>query len=82
MKTEIIRKLDKNYFLLRTHDGLGHFLEAQVKRLFGSEKNGLSRFLPKATIIENGGERSVSYQLTKSQAKTIRPLKSDRKSVV
>jgi len=76
MKTEIIRKLDKNYFLLRTHDGLGHFLEAQVKRLFGSEKNGLSRFLPKATIIENGGERSVSYQLTKSQAKTIRPLKS------
>lgn len=76
MKTEIIRKLDKNYFLLRTHDGLGHFLEAQVKRLFSSEKNGISQFLPEASIIEDGGERWVSYQLTKSQAKTLRPLKS------
>jgi hypothetical protein len=76
MKTEIKRKLDKPYFLLRTHDGIDHFLQPQIERMFYSEKNGLSRFMPRATIVDEKGVKTVSYQLTKVQAKTLRPLRS------
>ena len=76
MKKEIKRKLDKPYFLLRTHDGISHFFEPQVERIFRSQKNGISRFIPRATIIEENGVKSVTYKLSKVQAKTLRPLKS------
>lgn len=76
MKTEIKRKLDKPYFLLRTHDGLSHFFEPQVERLFRSQKNGISRFIPSASIVEENGAKCVSYKLSKVQSKTLRPLKS------
>ena len=76
MKTEIKRKLDKPYFLLRTHDGISHFFEPQVERIFRSQKNGISRFIPRASIIEERGVKCVSYKLSKVQAKTLRPLKS------
>ena len=76
MKTEIKRKLDKPYFLLRTHDGLSHFFEPQVERLFRTQKNGISRFIPSASIVEENGVKCVSYKLSKVQSKTLRPLKS------
>ena len=76
MKSEIKRKLDKPYFLLRTHDGINHFLQPQVERMFYSDQNGLSRFMPRATIVDEKGVKAVSYQLTKAQAKTLRPLRS------
>ena len=75
MKTQIIRKLDKSYFLLRTHDKIDHFLQPQVERIFHSSKNSMGRFLPPAKIIQEKGGRSVCYYLTKMQAKTLRPLK-------
>ena len=76
MKTELNRPLDKPYFLLRTHDGISHFFDPQVERLFSSDKDGLFRFMPKARIVERNGVKSVSFQLTKPQAKTLRPLKA------
>jgi len=75
MKTQIIRKLDKSYFLLRTHDKIDHFLQPQVERIFHSSKNSMGRFLPPAKIIQEKGGRSVCCYLTKMQATTLSPLK-------
>jgi len=76
MKTEIIRKLDKSYFLLRTHDKIGHFLQPQMERIFHKHKNGLGKFLPPAKIVDEKGGKSVCYYLSKMQARTLRPLKA------
>mgnify|MGYP001254267789 CR=1 FL=1 len=75
MKREIIRKLEKPYFLLRTHDRLGHFMQHQMNRMFFLGKHGLGTFMPPAKLIELDGVKAVRYSLTKAQAKTLRPLK-------
>ena len=75
MKSEILRKLEKPYFLLRTHDRVGHFMQHQMDRMFFKGKNGLGAFLPPAKLVEVDGIKSVKYSLTKIQAKTLRPLK-------
>ena len=76
MKSEILRKLDKPYFLLRTHDRVGHFMQHQMDRMFFKGKNGLDAFLPPAKLVEVDGIKSVKYSLTKAQARTLRPMKS------
>lgn len=75
MKANIIRKLDKPYFLLRTHDRIGHFLQPQMERMFFLGEHGLGRFLPSAKIVEVDGVKAVKYTLTKGQQKTLRPMK-------
>ena len=74
MKTEIIRKLDKNYFLLRTHDGLGHFLEAQVKRLLGSEKMGYHGFSPKPPSLKMEEGEAFPISSLSLKPKQLDPL--------
>ena len=75
MKREIIRKLDKPYFLLRTHDRISHYMQPQMERMFFFAKHGLGAFLPHAKIVDLDGTKAVKYSLTKTQARTLRPLR-------
>lgn len=68
------RPLKKPYFLLRTPDGLGSYLNRECRRILLSPKEPLAEFLAPVTAFDESSNATISYSLDRLELEDVQPL--------